>query len=183
MKKILLGLYLFIIPCLVFAQHEELEVDSAAAEIDYTSEICGIEFGTSFEATKKMLIQKFGDDYSLDGNNLFFSNKEYAGIMFDAIIFGFQRNGFNSYFNKCVFCLYASNASEAIKKRDYLYKVLNEKYYIKSKIGEDKFKYYQGGTSPVSDEDWGFSIDVFHFDKHWSARLFYGPYNYVKEEF
>lgn len=52
-----------------------------------------------------------------------------------------------------------------------------------ARIDDNKFKFYNGGTSPLNDEDWGFSIDVYHEGKFWCARLFYGPFNYIKEEF
>ena len=77
----------------------------------------------------------------------------------------------------------AKNAEDAKKKRDYLHKVLSDKYFMVARIDDNKFKFYNGGTSPLNDEDWGFFIDVFHEGKYWFARLFYGPFNYVKEEF
>lgn len=75
------------------------------------------------------------------------------------------------------------NAEDAKKKRDYLHKVLSDKYFMIARIDDNKFKFYNGGTSPLNDEEWGFLIDVYHEGRFWCARLFYGPFNYIKEEF
>lgn len=52
------------------------------------------------------------------------------------------------------------------------------------RIGEDKFKYYLGRTSPLDNESYAFEIAVFKNDKNeWSAYLLYGPFDYINEEF
>lgn len=185
-KNALLCVFLLTLPFTASAQYEELEIDSAAADTEATTctEICGVKFGEEFENAKSILENKFGREQAYAENyELIFANKSYAGVWFDTLIFGFQSDGTNTYFNKCVLCLTAKNAEDAKRKRDYLYQVLSDKYFMLSKIDTDKFKYYVGGTSPVNEDDFGFYIDVFHKGNFWSARLYYGPYNYVNEEF
>ncbi len=57
-------------------------------------------------------------------------------------------------------------------------------------IDKNGFKYYLGGISPVDDNEAAFVINVIKYDKDlakqfypYSARLMYGTYDYVKEEF
>lgn len=184
MKKILLSLLLFLASEFAFAQYDSLEADSVAGELDYTASICGVDFGTDFETAKTILENKFGRESAYAENyELRFRNKAYAGVFFNDLIFGFQSDSNDTYFNKCVLCIEAKDAEDAKKKRDYLHKVLRDKYFIVARIDDNKFKFYNGGTSPLNDEDWGFFIDVYHEGKYWCARLFYGPFNYVKEEF
>lgn len=183
MKKILLAMLLLVSSIACFAQYEE-EADSVAAEPDYTTSICGVEFGRDYRWAKMLLENKFGaaSDYTTN-SQLVFDNKTYAGVFFNRLIFGFQSDGKRTYFNKCILCIDANNAEDAKRKRDYLYEVLSGKYFMTSKIGDDKFKFYQGGTDPLDIDSYGFMVDVLHFDDYWGARLFYGPYNYVQEEF
>lgn len=183
MKKILLAMLLLVSPIVCSAQYEE-EVDSAAAEADYITSICGVEFGRDYRMTKMLLENKFGTASEYTTNSqLIFYDKTYAGVFFDRLIFGFQSDGKRTYFNKCVLCIDAKNAEDAKRKRDYLHETLSKKYFMVSDIGDDKFKFYQGGTNPLDIDSWGFLIEVIHFDDYWGARLFYGPYNYVHEEF
>ena len=91
MKKILLLLLLFLAPGLAFAQYDSLEADSVAGELDYTTSICGVDFGTDFETAKTILENKFGRESAYAENyELRFRNKSYAGVFFDELIFGFQ---------------------------------------------------------------------------------------------
>lgn len=185
-KQALSCAFLLTLPFTASAQYEELEIDSAAADTEATTctEICGVKFGEEFENAKNILENKLGREQAYAENyELIFSNKSYAGVSFDTLIFGFQSDGANTYFNKCVLCITAKNAEDAKKKRDYLYQVLSDKYFMLSKTDNENFKYYVGGTSPINEDAFGFYIDIFHKGKFWSARLYYGPYNYVNEEF
>jgi hypothetical protein len=89
--------------------------------------------------------------------------------------------------NGCVFILEATSLSDAKDKRDRLYKKLSWKYDMKDGTDDAGIKYYFGGNSPVSFWDFGFSIDIIKYDNKsiipFAARLMYGRYNYVKEEF
>lgn len=151
MKKSLLSLLLFLVPGFVFAQYDSLEADTVAGELDYTTSICGVDFGTDFETAKTILENKFGMESAYAENyELRFRNKTYAGVFFDELIFGFQSDSNNTYFNKCVLCVEAKNAEDTKKKRDYLHKVLSDKYFMVARIDDNKFKFYNGGTSPLS---------------------------------
>ena len=191
MKKYLLvfSILMFTLPiCAQYnymgADSAEVEVDSAAAEPDYVTRICGVDFGADFETAKTILENKFGTESAYAENyQLTFKDKSYAGVFFDELIFGFQSDGKRTYFNKCVLCIAAKNAEDAKRKRDYLHSVLSDKYFMVARIDDNKFKFYNGGSSPICDGEWGFFIDVFHEGNLWYARLFYGPYDYVKEEF
>lgn len=153
-----------------------------------TREICGIPFGSSYEKTKEVLENKYGDPSSLsDKTRIVYPHKTYAGISFDNIIFLFQSDGYKSYLNGCVFILEAKSLSDAKEKRDLLYRKLRWKYDIKEGTDDDGVKYYYGGHSPIPFDGYGFCIDIIKYDNRqsipYAARLSYGRYNYVKEEF
>lgn len=189
MKKIFVFLLIVMISLSAHAQYDTddyIETDTVAAELgdDVCREICGVEFGTDFETAKAILENKFGREVGYaDRNWLIFTNQTYAGVFFNELHFCFQGDGRNTYFNKCVLCISSKSAEEAKKNRDFLYKVLNEKYYMTSQIADDKFKYYLGGTSPTDEDRYGFEISIAKNKYDWKARVFYGPYNFVKEEF
>lgn len=152
-------------------------------------EICGIQFGTSYEKTKRMLENKYGlPDYNPDKTHIVYTNKSYAGISFNSIHFFFQSDGLNSYFNGCIFVLEANSLREAEQKCKLLYNKLSEKYIIVSDKDSDGNVYYYGGISPIpDDEKTAFAIDILKYNIRnsvpYAARLVYGRYNYVKEDF
>lgn len=151
-------------------------------------EICGIPFGSSYEKAGEVLENKYGKSSFLsDKNTIIYDNKSYAGIYFDKIMFLFQSDGYRSYLNGCVFILEATSLSDAKDKRERLYKKLSWKYDMKDGVDDNGNKYYYGGNSPVSFWDFGFHIDIIKYDNRssipYAARLMYGRYNYVKEEF
>lgn len=189
MKKIIITYIVCLFPLLSFSQSYSLgsdsaEIDSVADVIDVCEQICGLNFGASFETAEIILRGKFGRESAhAENEELIFHDKSYGGINFDQLVFGFQSDGRRTYFNKCVLILMAKNADDAKRKRDFLYKKLSNKYFLFTRTDNNKFKFYNGGTSPVNHDDWGFFIDVFHEGSVWAARLFYGPYQYVEEEF
>lgn len=150
-------------------------------------EICGIPFGSSYEKTKEVLENKYGTSSIFsDKTKIIYENQTYAGITFDDILFLFQSDGYKSYLNGCVFILKANSLKEAKDKRDVLYRKLSWKYDIKESIDDDGNKYYYGGHSPVPLDGLGFIIEILKYDNSvnsYAARLMYGRYNYVKEEF
>lgn len=200
MKRIfcLFALILALTPS--FAQNEE-PMDSVALmnfirekmESQIVTEICGVKFGTSYEVAKEMLENKYGSseyDFTHSKQTISFKNKKYAGIIFDTIHFLFQSDGYRTYMNGCVFILDANTAEEAKEKRDLLYKRLSEKYFMVEETDKNGFKYYIGGISPLNSDDFAFVINVIKYDKElaklynpYAARLMYGTYDYVKEEF
>lgn len=192
MNRILLSLMFYIISSSVFAQYD-LGPDSAAiAEPDDVIEsICGVDFGACYEDAKTALVSKFGyyDSEASDRNMLIFNHKTYAGIQFDRLIFGFQWNRSRSYMNGCVMLVECKTAEDAKNRRDYLARVLSKKYYLDNDIDKNKFKYYKGGTSPTDYDDYGLFIDVLKYEAGvnpgypYAARIYYGTYDYIGEEF
>ena len=206
MKKVLCLFAFFLATATSFAQNIE-EVDSVyadsvsdmnyylyeAMEAQRVTEICGVKFGTSYETAKRILENKYGDaeyDYSHSKQIITFNNKNYAGIYFDAIHFLFQSDGHKTYMNCCIFIIDTNTAEEAKKKREILHQRLSEKYYMETRTDDNGFKYYLGGLSPL-DNRYAFYIDVLKYGREvarnhhypYAARLYYGPYDYVKEEF
>ena len=154
-------------------------------------EICGVPFGSTYEKTSEMLENKYGyPDYNPDRTVITYKNKAYAGFMFDSIHFLFQSDGIHSYLNGCVFIMQAKSLSDAKKKQEMLYKKLSEKYIMIDDTDSDGNKYYLGGYPPTPGDGVGFSIEIMKYDRElarlfspYAARLAYGRYNYVKEEF
>ena len=154
-------------------------------------EICGIPFGSSYEKTKEMLENKYGyPEYSPDKTIITYKNKNYAGFSFDSIHFLFQSDGIHSYLNGCVFIMNAKSLSDAKKKQEMLYKKLSEKYFMIDETDSNGNKYYLGGYPPIPSNGVAFSIEILKYDSElarlyspYAARLSYGRYNYVKEEF
>ena len=151
-------------------------------------EISGIPFGSSYEKAAEVLENKYGTSSLLsDKTQIIYEHKNYADIYFDRIIFLFQSDGYKSYLNGCIFILEAKSLSDAKDKRERLYKKLSWKYDMKEGIDDDGNKYYYGGHSPIPFDGFGFSIDIIKYDNRtsipYAARLMYGRYNYVKEEF
>lgn len=155
-------------------------------------EVCGVRFGVPYETAKDMLKKKFGEPSYLftDENSIVYQYKSYGGISFSSICFYFQRDGLNSYMNQCVMTIDCKTANDAKNKRDYIWSIAKGKYTAWNE-GTDKngFKYYESGISPKGGGlNTGFVVDVVKYDKafdgcYYCARIMYGPYNYVKEEF
>lgn len=167
---------------------EEFEKWKIRRERQTVTEICSVPFGSSREKAEEILENKYGtSSYLSDKDKIIYNYKNYAGIAFDEIIFLFQSDGFNSFFNGCVFILDAKNLTQAKEKRDLLYNKLRYKYDMKSGTDKNGIKYYIGGYSPVFRYDSAFVIDIIKYDNNpntpYAARLMYGRYNYVKEEF
>lgn len=176
----------------VNAQIRELQNEiQIQKERQTVKEICGIPFGSSYLTTKGMLENKYGyPDYNPDKTVITYSKKTYGGITFDNIHFLFQSDGIHSYFNGCIFVLSAKSLGEAKTKQKMLYEKLSEKYNMYDETDRNGNLYYIGGYSPISNDEAGFSIDIMKFDSEiakdfypYAARLVYGRYNYVKEEF
>lgn len=153
-------------------------------------EICGIRFGESYEIAKDKLEEKFGiPDDSTDGNNILYTNKTYGGVFFSYISFSFQRDENNSYMNQCVMGMDCRTAQEAKAKRDEIWAKVEPLYSgYHYDVGNNGFKYYEGGCSPLGGVLNGFVVDVVKYFKpyhgfNYFARVMYGPYDYVTEEF
>lgn len=192
MKKSVIILFALLFANVLFAQTTDSaaiwEQTKAALTV---REICGIPFGTDYQKAKDILYNKYGyPDYNPDRTHVVYQNKKYAGIDFESIHFLFQSNGHVSYMNGAVFVIEADNLNEAIKIQNRLKEKMEEKYNVLfSEIDENGNIIWKGGLSPVEEMTFGFMISIMKYDKSLSpkhpycVRIFYGPYNYVNEEF
>lgn len=178
-----------------YTDYSEINIRKVASE-EYleqlerqtVKEICGIPFGSSYEKAKEVLENKYGDPSPFsDKTKIVYLNKSYGGMLFDNIIFLFQSDGYRSFLNGCVFIWDAKNLTDAVEKRDLLYKKLSLKYDLKRGYDDNSLSYYYGGYPPVPGSAYGLTIDIIKYDNRssnpYSARIMYGSYNYVKEEF
>lgn len=155
------------------------------------TEVCGVRFGSSYETAKEILKRKYGEpDYiETNENTIVYHYKSYGGMNFTYISFDFQRDGAFSYMNQCVMGYDCKTAEEAKNKRDAIWDKARSKYTAWSEdIDDNGFKYYKSGCSPLGGFGNGFVVDVVKFDEPYNgyryfARIMYGPYNYVKEDF
>lgn len=155
------------------------------------TEVCGVRFGCSYETAKLILKRKFGEpDYmGTDENSIVYCYKTYGGIGFTYMSFNFQRGGAHSYMNQCVMGYDCKTAEEAKNKRDEIWLKARRKYTTwHEDIDDNGFKYYESGCSPLGGIYNGFIVDVLKLDEphngcRYFARIMYGPYNYVKEDF
>lgn len=155
------------------------------------TEVCGVRFGSSYETAKEILKRRYGEpDYiETNENTIVYHYKSYGGMNFTYISFDFQRDGAFSYMNQCVMGYDCKTAEEAKNKRDAIWDKARSKYTAWSEdIDDNGFKYYKSGCSPLGGFGNGFVVDVVKFDEPYNgyryfARIMYGPYNYVKEDF
>lgn len=155
------------------------------------TEVCGVRFGSSYETAKEILKRKYGEpDYiETNENTIVYHYKSYGGMNFTYISFDFQRDGAFSYMNQCVMGYDCKTAEEAKNKRDAIWDKARSKYTAWSEdIDDNGFKYYKSGCSPLGGFGNGFVVDVVKFDEPYNgyryfARIMYGPYNYVQEDF
>lgn len=156
------------------------------AQGEICREICGARFGDSYTNVKNILERKYGkpNSWDIDKTSIVYRGVSYGGIFFNTIYFKFQYSNLgDGYFNRCIMVYEAETAKEVISKRDAIKNVLAKKYKLTEAIDDNGFKCYGGGKSPQQD-DFGFCIDVIKYDDGtYGARLDYGPYQYIDEEF
>lgn len=164
--------------------------------------IGGIPFGISRDKAETMLRNKFGmPEYIPHTTTISFKNIKYAGYDFDAVHFGFQSDGLNSYMNSCIFIINANSLSDAIEKEKNIADNLLSKYNLVEEKDSNGYPTHGGGFSPLWNGDWktldareswgGLHTDIIKYEDDlmkvfgipYSVRIIYGPYNYVKEEF
>ncbi len=156
------------------------------AQDEVCREICGAKFGDSYTNVKNILERKFGEpnSWDIDKTSIVYRGVSYGGVYFTTVYFDFQySSGGFSYFNRCIMVSEVKTAKEAISQRDIIKTALARKYKIYEATDDKGFKCYGGGESPQQD-DFGFCIDVIKYnDGTYGARLDYGPYKYIDEEF
>lgn len=150
------------------------------------SSIAGVKFGETYEKASELLKSKFGNPDSEDNREIVFSDSFYAGFNFDLIMFGFQRETSSSYFNRCIFIKSFKTPDRAKLYRDDIAEQLKSRYKLVTEIGQNGFKCYYGGVDPTDSEKDGFCLEILSPTpevKWYDVRLYYGPYNYLNEEF
>lgn len=148
--------------------------------------IAGVAFGSGYKEAVTILKDKFGEPDTEEKDKIIFVDKGYGGFNFDLLTFGFQYGEGKSYFNRCIFLKVLKTQSEAKKFRNLLAQKLEIDYSLDEYISDNKFKGYEGGVDPTNDESYGFCIDVISPTcevNFYGVRLYYGPYNYVNENF
>lgn len=92
--------------------------------------------------------------------------------------------------NQCVMLIDCATIKDVKNRRDYIWNIVREKYTTwEEGTDVNGFKFYKSGISPKEGGiNSGFVVDVVKYSKtynncDYSARLMYGPYNFVKEEF
>ncbi len=167
MKKRLLLLLVFM-PLLSFAQDNKV------------TEICGVKFGSTYQATYEHLVGKFGEPSETEDDELVFYNKSYGGIRFDVISFSFDLDKLN----KVDFCILCETKEEALCERDNIAKVVGRKYHLDEQKGEMGETDYWGGFHPLVPGNYAFYISantqkLYSSEKYpYRAHLQYGPYGY-----
>ena len=164
-------------------------------EANKITEICNIPFGSTYERTKEILEEKYGDyDYLYSKkDDIIYKHKKYAGVDFDSMHFLFQSDGIRSYFNAAIFCIDCKSKAEPVRMKKMLHEKLSKRYSGFMELDEGDEYLSLGGLPPVpSERDMGFGVhidikDYGHDGKvlgsPYGVRLIYGPYDYVKEEF
>ncbi len=170
--------------------------------------ICGVDFGTPKKEAVKLLKKKFGKpSYSSSENELVFRDVKYAGLDFSHLLFLFQSDGNNSYLNSSIFVKDAKNKEEAEAILELFYSILSDKYNLEGDVDDKGFNYYSGGISPLWDGKWDTFAEslvrkdgkylsaikinvieysdeiIYTYGNKYGVRIYYGPYQYVKEEF
>lgn len=196
MKKFLTILFLCLAFIPVKAQEDE-PIDSAlllsiikeTVEKQIIKEICNVPFGTSIENAHRILTNKYGKPDSETHNAIIYLRQYYAGFFFDSIVFSFQSDGTNTYFNDCKMIIGKKTRKAANEAMESLYTILSEKYISEEKVNKDGEKYYSGALSPTGDNV-GYRIIIMDSSKSeltgnqpYQTILWYGAYDYIKEEF
>lgn len=167
MKRLFFCCFMFLCTYIVYAQ----------------SSICGVPFGQPYNVAKTHLFNKYGEPEIDDKNEIWYFERDYAGIPFEFIFFKFQSDGYLTYFNECVMGRRFDDLSLAKNFRSKIIKKLKSKYEnVVVYKDNNGFIAACGGESPTNTEEYGFNVFVDHSDKTYTVFLDYGPYNYVNEE-
>lgn len=163
-------------------------------EANKVTEICNVPFGSSYESTKRILEEKFGEySYILSTKDkLVFERKRYGGIFFDRIYFFFQSDGRKTFFNGAFFILECKTKYEAIDRKNELHELLGKRYInLLNLDNEDDYQSVGGLALIPTDKNagFGFAIDILKYNegnsigKPYCVRIMYGPYDFIKENF
>ena len=157
--------------------------------------ICNIPFGSSYEQSRKILAEKYGDYDSLASSKdcLTYRDKFYAGIHFTDLHFMFQSDGESSYFYKAVLGKDAKTREEAIDIKKSIDEKLGRQYQIYKVLDEGNTCFSIGGMCPVKGEGvlggYAIGVDILELGQPtrngcmYNVRISYGPFEYVDETF
>lgn len=173
--------------------------------------ICGVNFGDSKDKILPILERKYGKPIlgSSEDNIIVFEDVLYGGFGFNKASFYFQSDGLKSYLNCVILIKHASDLGKAYEIQQELFEKLNPKYHLSEDIDSNGFKEYSGGISPLWNGHWyqllaavllningevgkrAVSIKILEntpetasvLGYKYNVGIWYGPFNYVKEEF
>lgn len=150
--------------------------------------VLGIEFGSSYQQTKKALEGRYGaDNVSELESALYIFDLQLGNYYFNLASFEFQRDANGTYFNYAKFerRFSVNDVKTAKTERDYLFSLIEEKYKGDngSYINDQGFKCYWFGHNPKSIG----ALGVVHLEKEKSRggqtylflTLEYGPIYYL----
>ena len=150
--------------------------------------VLGIEFGSSYQQTKKALEDRYGEhNVSEKESALYVFDLQMGNYYFNVARFEFQRDANGTYFNYAHFeRRFSVNDIETAKtERDYLFGLIKEKYKDEnaSYINDQGFKCYWFGHNPKSIAP----VGVVYLEKEKSRggqtylflTLEYGPIYYI----
>lgn len=112
--------------------------------------VCGIKMGTEKSVAKKMLQERFGyASVSDDAGDIFVFNGSAGGIKHKFMTFQFVWIDGSARFNGAIFStpFELSEQKEAIKNREYLKSLYEQKYILREYKNDDGFKCYCFGES------------------------------------
>lgn len=154
------------------------------------TEVCGVPFGSSYEKTKKMLMEKYGecDKQNTTKDCLSFSCKRYEGLLFSKLSFMFERNGETSHLNKAEFRVDTKTKEEALQLKKLIDEKLSKRFKIYKVLDEGEIHLSVGGICPApfdgNPNDYGFTVDIQKHEKPtrngnmYVVRIIYGPYKF-----
>ena len=135
-------------------------------EDNKVTKICNIPFGTSYKDAKNILTEKYGSyDYLASTKDcIIYRHKSYAGSLFTKLLFMFQSDGENSYFNKAVLCKETRTKEEAVRFKHSIDDRLSKQYQIYNILDDDSDCLSLGGICPVPSDGiyGGYAIGVCH---------------------
>lgn len=163
-------------------------------EDNKVTEICNVPFGFSYEKSKNILFEKYGDcDYFASSKDcIAYRDKSYGGFYFTDLFFMFQSDGETSYFNKAVLSKDTKTKDEAVSLKKSIDEKLSKQYSLFQIFDDGDTYLSMGGICPAPCErtyGYAISVDVLKLDKPtrndctYAVRIMYGPYDYVEEKF
>lgn len=154
------------------------------------TEVCGVPFGSSYEKSKKMLVEKYGecDKQNSTKDCLSFNCKRYEGLLFSSLSFMFERNGETYNFNKAEFRVDTKTKEEAVRLKKMIDEKLSKRYKIYKVLDKGNIHLSVGGIcpAPLDEEldDYAFTVDIQKNEKPvksgnmYVVRIIYGPYKF-----